>query len=356
MKNSTSSRRLSFFLAVGVPLLSTAAFGQTAMFSVKQLAKIPGALYAGANGINNAGDVVGYVSGTSVCPDGCAVVWSNGISGAPTLLGAVAGATETNAISINNAGEISGIAAGNTFGIQAVIWNNGTPTLLPSADATASNAAFINDSGQVVGSEAVSAVEWNGLSETVLGLMSGYTAAGAYGVNNSNLIVGTSCCVNGAGRATIWHGSVPSLLPQIKNARGSDDAYAVNNSGLVVGQASSGTGLHGAAWANGVVTDLGTLAGQSSALAVNNRGIIVGHSDTTGASGVHAVLWSRIGAPVQDLNKLISGTAASEIILTGATGINDNCTITVQGFTRKEKQNQALLLVLNDQSKCVNGL
>jgi len=59
---------------------------------------------------------------------------------------------------------------------------------------------------------------------------------------------------------------------------------------------------------------------------------------------------------VQDLNKLISATAASEIILTGASSIYDDGTSSVQGFTRKQRQNQALLLILKDPSKCVNGL
>jgi probable HAF family extracellular repeat protein len=337
----------------GAATLSSVAFGQTAMFSVKALAKPPGETQAGAIGINDAGDVVGTVSGSSQCPNFCAVIWVNGV---PTLLGAVAGATKSSAISINNSGEIAGIAAGDTFGIQAVIWNNGTPTPLPGAYSSASNAAFLNDAGQVVGTEEVSAVEWNGLTETVLGLMPGDTEAGAAGVNNNNLVVGFTCCANGSGRATVWHGTVPSLLPSIIKTGGSDNAYAVNNSGVVVGAASTGAGRHAAAWANGVVTDLGALNTISSALAVNNRGIIVGEADSVGAGDVHAVLWSRIGAPIQDLNNLISATAASEILLTGATAINDNCTIVVEGYTRKTKLYEALLLTLNDPSKCVNGL
>jgi probable HAF family extracellular repeat protein len=184
----------------------------------------------------------------------------------------------------------------------------------------------------------------------------GYTNANASGVNNNNLVVGSSCCSNGSARATVWRGTVPSVLPRISGARGDDEAFAVNTSGLIVGEASTGAGLHAAAWANGVVTDLGALDAISSATAVNSRGIIVGEADSVGSGDPHAVLWSRVGAPIQDLNKLISSTQASEFILTEAYAINDNCTITVGGFTRKTKLYQALILVLNDQSNCVNGM
>jgi probable HAF family extracellular repeat protein len=357
MNRALFGRWLLPALAVGATL-SSVAFGQTAMFTVKQLANIPGGVFADAIGINNAGDVVGAVVGTSVCPDGCAVVWNNGSSGAPTLLGAVAGASESSAVSINNAGEIAGYlvpfpGSGST---QAVIWNKGTATVLPSGDQV-STAAFVNDAGQVVGEVQVSATEWNGLTETALALLPNYTNAAAYGVNNNNLIVGSSCCgTEDAERATVWRGTVPSVLPQITGGGGDDVAFAVNNLGLIVGQAGTSVGRHAAAWANGVVTDLGVISGLSAAYAVNGRGIIVGESASVADGVPVAVLWSKVGAHIQDLNKLISSTQASEYRLTKALAINDNCTITVQGTTRKENQNQALILVLNDPSQCVNGM
>jgi uncharacterized membrane protein len=353
MKHMTSSRRISVLLVFGATL-SSVAFGQTAMFSVKQLANIPGATQAFAKAINNSGDVVGYVSGSLGCGIACAVIW---INGTPNLLGAVAGATSTYPSSINNAGLVAGTAYGQGIGNVAVTWNNGTPTLLPAGEySNASSAASINDAGQVVGGAGGSAIEWNGLTQTVLGLVPGYTAGYAYGVNNNNLVVGASCCDNTEGRAVVWHGTVPSLLPQISSGGGTAAAYAVNNSGLAVGQAGFGGGYYAAAWANGVVTDLGALVQQSAAYAVNNRGIIVGESDSAGAGGFHAVLWSRIGAPIQDLNTLISARAASEVILTEAYAINDNCTIVASGLTNKKKVYTALLLILNDPSQCVNGL
>jgi probable HAF family extracellular repeat protein len=154
-------------------------------------------------------------------------------------------------------------------------------------------------------------------------------------------------------------GQHPTALPKFAVPKAGAEALAVNDSGVVVGKATSptsGTGEHAAAWANGVVTDLGTLKGTSVAYAVNNRGVIVGVSDTNSASANHAVLWSRIGAPIQDLNNLISAAAASEVFLQSASAINDNCTVVAQGFVKQTKLSQAFLLILNNPSQCVNGL
>src|ERR1700679_540403 len=93
MKPTAPSRRLSILLAVGVPLSSTVCLAQTPTYALQKLGNIPGGTTAYVSGINNAGDAVGSVSGPSTpCPVGCAVVWHDGT---PTLLGSVAGATST---------------------------------------------------------------------------------------------------------------------------------------------------------------------------------------------------------------------------------------------------------------------
>ncbi|HEY5101838.1 MAG TPA: hypothetical protein VII70_03575 [Steroidobacteraceae bacterium] len=71
-----------------------------------------------------------------------------------------------------------------------------------------------------------------------------------------------------------------------------------------------------------------------------------------------AVLWSSTSAAApQDLNKLMSAAVAKEFVLTGATGINDNCTIVANGHTRADMVNNvAFLLKPLDPSSCVTGL
>jgi hypothetical protein len=55
------------------------------------------------------------------------------------------------------------------------------------------------------------------------------------------------------------------------------------------------------------------------------------------------------------LNNLISASAAKEYLLTEATGINNNCTIVANGYS-KTGAYEAFLLKLIDPSRCAKGL
>ena len=68
----------------------------------------------------------------------------------------------------------------------------------------------------------------------------------------------------------------------------------------------------------------------------------MGDSATLSNVGQHAALWSHNGGAPFDL--------------TEATGINDSCSIVVNGFDRKTNAVEAFLLTLIDASNCVNGL
>jgi probable HAF family extracellular repeat protein len=368
MKRARSGR-LSAFLAVAAPLFSAVSAAQTPTFSVQVLPNLAGGTGTSVSAINNAGEAVGSAGGgSSICPRGCPVVW---IDGTPTALGSVPGTAGGLVYSINNAGQAAGdaLTSGNS---QAVIWNNGTPTLLtsPGSQYTQTFATSINASGEIVGQAEgpnntnQQAVAWNSSTPTVLSLLSGYTSGLAWGINSNGLIVGTICCDIGEPQAVVWHGTTPTLLPRLKpthaanGAVANGKALAVNDLGVIVGVGASAGGQETAtAWANGSVTALGMLSGyRSSAAAVNNRGIIVGDSDTVDYSEPHAVIWSRIGAETQDLNSLIGATAAAEIVLTGATGINDSCAVVANGYNVSTRAATAYLLTLIDASKCVNGL
>ncbi len=70
-------------------------------------------------------------------------------------------------------------------------------------------------------------------------------------------------------------------------------AIDINNNGVIVGNSITSEGYgHAFSYANGVMTDLGTLGGlRSHASAINDSGVIVGGADTP-ASGQHAFVYS----------------------------------------------------------------
>ena len=183
---------------------------------------------AQANGINDAGQVVGGAAGR-------AFLWQNGVM---TDLNTVAG-TKGSAAAINSAGQIAGgstITAGSTG--HAVLWVNGVMTDLTPGQG--SSAAGINDLGEVVGTLS----DWTGF---------------------------------------LWRNGTITSLGQL--AGGASSASDINDAGQVVGWSHSthvtqlGPMAHAFLWQDGMMTDLGVLPGgfdESWATAINNDGQIVG--------------------------------------------------------------------------------
>ena len=356
--------------ALGAALCSTIVAAQTPLYSVQPLNQIPNGTGDGVSGVNAAGEAAGSAnSSTTTCvsPNSCAVTWINGF---PTFLAQPPGSVGSIAKSINNAGQVAGFAQLPAQGLsQAVVWSNGSPTLLPqptgAPQGVSSVAADINDAGQVAGTSALGPTIWNGSTPTVLGFLSGFTQGGASGINASGVAVGVECCFKNSqgvyeAAAVIWHGTTPTALasPKGVSPRPYSEAFAVNKSGIVVGEAhirpNGAGGTEAVAWANGVITALGDLDGISAAYALNDRGIIVGYSKTP-TIGMRAVVWNRIGGATQDLNTLIDPTVLKQLTLQSAVGINNNCSIVVNGAYKKATSVTAFLLTLNDPSKCVNG-
>lgn len=119
-------------------------------------------------------------------------------------------------------------------------------------------------------------------------------------------------------------------------------AIAVNDSGIVVGNSSlpGGVVFHAFIWENGVMTDLGTVAGLqvSAAFSINSKRQVVGEAGPTPPLGW---LWEDSG-PIVDLNQLV--LPGSDLTVVGATYINDRGEIAAQGALPNGDSHAILLI------------
>lgn len=143
-------------------------------------------------------------------------------------------------------------------------------------------------------------------------LPGGGTASLAADINNSGQVVGSSHATGGQ-HATLWHGGLVTDLGTLGGAYGSETfshALAINNSGQVTGYSVFGTDGQNRAflWDNvNGMTDLGTLRDGSAAHGINDSGQVVGISGAT--TGSRAFLWNPgPDGGMTDLGSLLPGT------------------------------------------------
>jgi probable HAF family extracellular repeat protein len=162
-------------------------------------------------------------------------------------------------------------------------------------------------------------------------------------INNRGQVAGQSYLAgNLTAHAFLWQ---KSGHPQLKDlgTLGGDNASAlwIDDAGDVVGYADlppnppGCTGLtcvhHGVLWKHGMMTDLGSVDGDtcSRALSINARGQIVGFTAAVcGGNATHGFLWEN-GGPAVDLNTLVP--PGSGLALSQPTYINDRGEIAGMG-------------------------
>ena len=196
-----------------------------------------GSNYTTANGINNAGQVVG--SSQLANGQNRAFLWQNGNMNSLATLG---GSFATGN-AINNFGVIAG-AASNTGGTsRAVVWQQEQIIDLGTLGGADSNAQNINDHGQVTGYARTSggstlhAFLWSGNS--MLDVTQGFVGNSyGYAVNESGFVVGLASPATGNSFAFLWNGNafqnLNSLIPQDSgwSLQRADD---INAAGQIVG-------------------------------------------------------------------------------------------------------------------------
>jgi probable HAF family extracellular repeat protein len=215
-----------------------------------------------AGAINNRGEVVGFAEDGAVdstCPAGktnnriqLPVLWERGEAHAlPTVGGDVDGF----ALAINDRGQAVGDTGSCAGATHAVLWEDGTPSPLPSLGSWAV-AQCLNERGQIAGyagnpGAAFSAVLWrNGADGAVtnLGILPGDSASFATGINSKGQVVGSDFDPHGNwSNGFIWQDGVMTNLNKLISADSNLYIIAasnINDRGQISGMARVQAGPH----------------------------------------------------------------------------------------------------------------
>ena len=255
------------------------AFKWTQTGGMQDLGSLTGYDSGCALGINNSGQVVGYMYNSSDSQITHAALWS--VDGSIQDLGTLGGSSSAaNAINKNGAVTGNSQTSGGSS-VYAFLW---TPTNgMRRIGTQTSNGIGIGQSS-VVGYENSHATMWtSGSLVQDLGTLGGDISS-ANGVSSTGKVVGSSEITRGGGdvHAFVWDATAGmSDLGTLAGGNYSD-AYAINSQGVIAGTSNMTNGdLHAVLWtASGKLIDIGTLGGVSAyATALNaNGGQVAGYS------------------------------------------------------------------------------
>jgi probable HAF family extracellular repeat protein len=292
------------------------------------------------HGINNAGQVVGYMGARPF-----RTMANQPIVPASDDLGVLPGHTRSFAHAIDSSGVVVGSSVDdNPYEWRAFRYGfNGAGMESLDSVGKHSFAYGINDHGWIVGAIVTSSSQ---LSQGMISWGPGWTysmeswlgyprQSEAYDVNNSDQIVGWLSTTTTMPQAFLYdaRAGINRLtrignLPQGRSSR----AYGVNDSGQVVGEADDAGWYHAFSWKdadNNGVSDPGEMRRLetgypcSRAAGVNNGGTVVGYicSNSPMTYGQHQAAMFSLNGQVTDLNTLAPGSGWT---LREAAGINDN--------------------------------
>jgi YD repeat-containing protein len=149
----------------------------------------------------------------------------------------------------------------------------------------------VNDLGFMVGAyyptnaSSKAAFMWTPLWLPQGGMTTIWANGYANDLNNSNQVVG-----NQGNSAVTWQNGVLTPLGITGTYAG---AWGINDAGVIVGTFDTNSGYNAYVLSNGIMTTLPGLGGVTSALRINQRGNIAGYSD--GSGGRHAIGWTNGG-------------------------------------------------------------
>jgi probable HAF family extracellular repeat protein len=312
--------------------------------------------YSGALGINGNGQVVGFSSDAN--GNQRSFLYSDGVMSDLGNIGGVEGLWSRGAFGINDKGQVVGggeweEVPGGSVSYSAYLYEKGKMNSLGmlTPGANYSEASGINNKGQVVGYSQVLYADGSGgstnhafLWDADQGMQDLGTLPGsldsismASGINDNGQVVGSSNYGGSSNRAFLWKDGVMSDIGTLGG--NSSSATGINNKGQIVGAAQLATNYsHAFLFSGGVMTDLGTLGGAYSvANGINDNGQVVGGSYASGGSTLRPFLYEN--GVMYDLNSLVVPDSSWE--LTRASAINRDGWIV--GYALHDGQMRAFL-------------
>ncbi len=267
-------RTLVIGLLVLFALSLVTASHASSTVSVRDLGVLPGYTTTEAQGINEAGRIVGTSGdgGSQSRP----FLWNDGVL---TNLGTLGGSRGI-AHGISDTGFIAGESEVASHEMHAFLWENGNMKDLGLGVAFA-----VNDQGQAAGcgfptssAPPCHAVLWQAGQITDLGTLGGHSGS-AYGIDDAGQVVGSTLATDGFMHAFLWQAGTMTDLGGLPGYQFSA-AWDINAAGQVVGSSIGADGItHAVLWEAGVVRDLGNLGGRATiAYGINDAGQVVGIS------------------------------------------------------------------------------
>jgi len=335
---------------------------------MNDLGALPGAYNSEAIWNNNNGLTVGQSQNGLIdpllgFPAGVAVLWKR--SGQVINLGTFGG-YESLAAAINDRGQIVGGSTNDVpdvfpfwplgfMGAQtrAFFWEKGVMLDIGTLGGPDAFALFVNQFGQVAGasytsfnpnpvlnfcgqfSDQVPTMDpflWTNGNMIDLGTLGG-TCGVADALNNHGQVVGFSDLKEDIDlHPFLWPGQ-HGMMRDLGTLGGNfGEAKWLNDRGEVVGWSTTpDVDQHAFFWKDGVMTDLGTVEGDTCSVAkvINEKGQVVGNSGSGACDEVHGFLWQQ-GRPMIDLNTFVP--PGSDLQITDAEFINDQGEITATGM------------------------
>jgi probable HAF family extracellular repeat protein len=280
------------------------------------------------NGLNNKGEVVGFVETTGVR----AFLWRDGTY--TDLVNRIDPTSQqTEATGINDRSRVVGHRNDRTP--RAFLLRNNRRFDIQVEPSVLSTLYAINNTGQILGKSGPRAFILHGFPNGApftefLPDLPGGSGSTAWGINDAGVAVGTSGPAD-AKRPVLWtDGSVISL-PLLPNAV-DGEAKAINNSNQVIGINQVGSNRRAFLWSAQVLQELPLLGrgdNVSEAYDINDWGVSVGY--TAGGTSFYAVMW--IGNRATELTTRIAAEDPlnGSVILQQAYFINDRGQIVASG-------------------------